>query len=97
MTCIVRFSFKAVLKVNGTRNQRTFAMTCLLIVSTVKPVLSGHSIEDQKIGFQDRLTLNAGQKGSAGQKYCRMLQWVAFCNTFGLHLGGAFCNTFDLH
>ena len=34
---------------------------------TVKPVLSGHSKKD-KIGFQDRLSLNAGQK------YCRMLQ-----------------------
>ena len=29
------------------------------------------------IGFQDRLSLNTGQK------YCRMLQ--AFCNTFDLH------------
>ena len=34
---------------------------------TVKPVLSGHS-KKTKIGFQDRLSLNAGQK------YCRMLQ-----------------------
>ena len=32
-----------------------------------------------KIVFQDRLSLNAGQK------YCRMLQGVAFCNTFDLH------------
>ena len=31
----------------------------------------------QKIGFQDRLSLNAGQK------YCRMLQ--VFCNNFDLH------------
>ena len=31
-----------------------------------------------KIGFQDRLSLNAGQK------YCRMLP-KAFCNTFNLH------------
>ena len=35
---------------------------------TVKPVLSGHSKKMTKIGFQDRLLLNAGQK------YCRMLQ-----------------------
>ena len=37
-------------------------------VSTVEPVLSGHSKRTQKIGFQDQLSLNAGQK------YCRMLQ-----------------------
>ena len=36
--------------------------------NTVKPVLSGHSKRRPKIGFQDRLALNAGQK------YCRMLQ-----------------------
>ena len=29
---------------------------------TVKPVLSGHSKRRPKIGFQDRLGLNAGQK-----------------------------------
>ena len=34
---------------------------------TVKPVLSGHSKKRPKIGFQDGLSLNAGQK------YCRML------------------------
>ena len=34
----------------------------------VKPVLRGHSKRIPKIGFQDRLLLNAGQK------YCRMLQ-----------------------
>ena len=34
---------------------------------TVKHVVSGHS-KKTKIGFQDRLFLNAGQK------YCRMLQ-----------------------
>ena len=37
-------------------------------VITVKPVLSSHSKRRPKIGFQDRLALNAGQK------YCRMLQ-----------------------
>ena len=36
--------------------------------TTAKPVLSGHSKRTQKIGFQYRLSLNAGQK------YCRMLQ-----------------------
>ena len=39
-----------------------------LVSHTVKPVLSGHSKGRPKIGFQDRLSLNAGQK------YCRMLQ-----------------------
>ena len=33
-----------------------------------KAVLSGHSKRRPKIGFKDRLLLNAGQK------YCRMLQ-----------------------
>ena len=36
--------------------------------TTVKPVLSGHSKRRPKLGFQDRLSLNAGQK------YCRMLR-----------------------
>ena len=36
--------------------------------STVKPVLSGHSKRRPNIGFQDQLSLNAGQK------YCRILQ-----------------------
>ena len=36
--------------------------------STVKPVLSGQSKRRPSISFQDRLSLNAGQK------YCRMLQ-----------------------
>ena len=38
-----------------------------LFAYTVKPVLSGHS-KKTKIGFQDQLSLNVGQK------YCRMLQ-----------------------
>ena len=33
-----------------------------------KTCLSGHSKRRPKVGFQDRLSLNAGQK------YCRMLQ-----------------------
>ena len=37
------------------------------MTDTVKPVLSGHSKRRQKIGFQDQLLLNAGQK------YYRML------------------------
>ena len=52
-------------------------------VGTVKPVLSGHSKGRPKIGLQDQLSFNAGQK------YCRMLQ--------GEHSAIAFCNTFDLH
>ena len=40
-----------------------------LFVCTVKSVLSGHSKQTPKIGFQDRLSLNVSQK------YCRMLQW----------------------
>ena len=46
--------------------------------TTVKPVLSGHSKIRRAIGFQDRLSLNAGQK------YCRMLQWdhSAILSTF---------------
>ena len=40
----------------------------LLRVITVKPVLRNHSKRRIKIGFQDGLSLNAGQK------YCRMLQ-----------------------
>ena len=37
-------------------------------VFTVKPALSGHSKRTPKIGFQYRLSFNAGQK------YCRMLE-----------------------
>ena len=45
---------------------------------TVKPVLSGHSKRKPKISFQDRLSLNAGQK------YCRMLPFEhsAILSTF---------------
>ena len=41
---------------------------CQIITNTVKTVISGQSKKKTKIGFQDRLSLNAGQK------YCRMLQ-----------------------
>ena len=44
----------------------TLESTHFRCLSTVKPVLSGHS--KKKIGFQYQLLLNAGQK------YCRMLQ-----------------------
>ena len=37
-------------------------------LNAVKPVLNGHSKRRPKIGFQDRCSLNAGQK------HCRMLQ-----------------------
>ena len=42
--------------------------TCLAVWGSVKLVLSGHSKRGHKIGFQDQLSLHAGQK------YCRMLQ-----------------------
>ena len=43
--------------------------------TAVKPVYNGHSQKDRN-GFQDRLSLNAGQK------YCRMLQHSAILSTF---------------
>ena len=45
-------------------------------LNKVKPVLSGQSQRRQKLGFQDRLSLNAGQK------YCRMLEHSAILSTF---------------
>ena len=55
-----------------------------------KTCLKGSLKRKSKIGFQDQLSLNAGQKYCrilplAGKKYCRMLQSGAFCNTFDLH------------
>ena len=47
---------------------RTKTPQLVMFVSTVKPVLSGHSKTTPKIGFQYRLSLNAGQK------YGRMLR-----------------------
>ena len=44
--------------------------THFIYLNTVKPVLSGHSKRIPNIDFQDRLSLNAGQK------YCRMLQEI---------------------
>ena len=46
---------------------------------TVKPVLSGH-LKMTKIGFQDRLSLNAGQK------YCRMSILQYFRPSLSYHL-----------
>ena len=43
-------------------------------LNTAKPVINCHSKRRQNIGFQDRLSLDAGEH-SAG----------AFCNTFDLH------------
>ena len=45
------------------------------LISTFKPVLSGHSKNTPKIGFQYQLSLNAGQK------YCRM-EHSAILSTF---------------
>ena len=52
--------------------------------STVKPVLSGHSKKRPKLGFQDRLSLNAGQK------YCRM-QYFPFSLSNHLSSRPLFC------
>ena len=41
---------------------------CKIVTDTLKPILSGHPKRRPKIGFQDQLSL------TAGQKYCRMLQ-----------------------
>ena len=41
---------------------------CMIDQYTIKPVLRGHLKKRPKIGFQDPLLLNAGQK------YCRLLQ-----------------------
>ena len=43
-------------------------MILMTRLDTVKPFLSSHSKRTPTIGFQDQLSLNAGQK------YCRMLQ-----------------------
>ena len=57
---------------------------------TVKPVLSDNSKRSPKIGFQNQLSLNAGQK------YCRMLQesilqYVRPSLTYHLSLRPLFC------
>ena len=70
--------------------RRVYAYTGFLC-DTVKPVLSGHSKQTPKIGFEDPLSLNAGQK------YCRMQNPMgAFCNTFDLQLEhSAILSTFN--
>ena len=67
------------LNTGGNRQPWIISHERSISASTVKPVLSPHSKEDKKIGFQDQLLLNAGQK------YRRMLPLGAFCNTFDLH------------
>ena len=57
------------------------------VVSTVKPVLSGHS-KRLKIDFEDLFSLNAGQKYCSRMLHGKVLHnapWGAFCNTFDLH------------
>ena len=58
--------------------QMFYTIMNLMLKTTVKPVLSGHSKRTQKIGFQYRSSLNAGQK------YCRMLhrEHSAILSTF---------------
>ena len=62
------FSLIMFLPSSGRLNATATACYSSLSYFTIKPVLSGHSNRRPKIGFQDRLSLNAGQK------YCRMLQ-----------------------
>ena len=50
-------------KATKTNKNKIDCSACLKInFLTVKPVLSGHSKQRPKIGFQDRLSLNEGQK-----------------------------------
>ena len=56
---------------------------------TVKPVLSGHSKRRPKIGFQDRLSLNAGQKYCILQYFRPSLGYHSSLRpSFGLFLSG---------
>ena len=58
-----------------TQHAKKLKETLANVISTVKPVLSGHSKRRPKIVCQDQLSLNAGQK------YCRMLH-SAILSTF---------------
>ena len=49
-------------------NTISYIFPSSLKLNTVKPVLSGHSKRRPKLGFQNQISLNVGQK------YCRMLQ-----------------------
>ena len=46
---------------------------------TVKPVLSGHSNRKPKIGFQDRLSLNAGNAEVGPSLSCHLSLRSLFC------------------
>ena len=59
-------------------------------VSTVKPVLSGHSKRRPKIGFQDRLPLNAGQSIAECSKGS-ILQYFRPALSYHLSLRFLFC------
>ena len=59
---------KAIFILTKTQKSPPFlSVQCIKTKTTVKPVFSGHS-KRPKIGFQDGLMLNAGQK------YCSVLQ-----------------------
>ena len=59
----------------------TLIFICILTADdTLKPVFSGRSKKKTKIGFQDRLLLNAGQKYAMGS----ILQSIR--PSFGYHL-----------
>ena len=55
-----------------------------IIESTVKPVKNGQSKKEKK-GFQDQLSLNAGQK------YCSILQYFRPSLSYYLSLRSLFC------
>ena len=60
---------RAEMSPQGTQlNTISYIFPSSLKLNTVKPVLSGHSKRRPKLGFQNQISLNVGQK------YCRMLQ-----------------------
>ena len=63
---------------NKDADQHLHPCSLVSVYVTVKSALSGHSKGRPKIGFQDRLLLNASEK------YCRMLQgeYSAILSTF---------------
>ena len=58
---------------------------CSSYKSTVKPVEKRPLSERPKIGFQNQLSLNAGQN------YCRMLQYFRTSLSYHLSLRSLFC------